>query len=170
MIRRLENKELMIHAQFCWGGQFIIFFFTVVWFLLFNPRALNISATSIFYPFLMSLKHVVTYVFIVPEMRWWHGRVVRALDLWFRGPLGHACKIPDRRASHQLEFCNLVTCTYVAVELYWSYRISTVVLKNFLSFFLVLFSFIRRKYFYSDQNVDIKDPVQLGLLFVQVMD
>lgn len=26
----------------------------------------------------------------------------------------------------------------------------------------------RRKYFYSDQNVDIKDPVQLNLLFVQV--
>ena len=27
----------------------------------------------------------------------------------------------------------------------------------------------RRKYFYSDQNVDIKDPVQLNLLFVQVI-
>ncbi|XP_073240951.1 talin-like [Porites lutea] len=29
---------------------------------------------------------------------------------------------------------------------------------------------LRRKYFYSDQNVDIKDPVQLGLLFVQCRD
>ena len=41
MIRRLENKELMIYAQFCWGGQFIIFLFTVVWFLLFNSQALK---------------------------------------------------------------------------------------------------------------------------------
>ena len=48
--------------------------------------------------------------------------------------------------------------------------ISTVVLKIFLIIFLFLFSCIRRKYFYSDQNVDIKDPVQLGLLFVQVKD
>lgn len=29
---------------------------------------------------------------------------------------------------------------------------------------------LRRKYFYSDQNVDIKDPVQLGLLYVQCRD
>ena len=26
----------------------------------------------------------------------------------------------------------------------------------------------RRKYFYSDQNVDKRDPVQLNLLYVQV--
>ena len=36
---------------------------------------------------------------------------------------------------------------------------------DFIGYF---FHLIRRKYFYSDQNVDIKDPVQLGLLFVQV--
>ncbi|XP_048581539.1 talin-like isoform X2 [Nematostella vectensis] len=29
---------------------------------------------------------------------------------------------------------------------------------------------MRRKYFYSDQNVDIKDPVQLNLLYVQCRD
>lgn len=27
---------------------------------------------------------------------------------------------------------------------------------------------LKRKFFYSDQNVDIKDPVQLNLLYVQV--
>lgn len=26
----------------------------------------------------------------------------------------------------------------------------------------------RRKYFFSDQNVDVQDPVQLNLLYVQV--
>lgn len=37
---------------------------------------------------------------------------------------------------------------------------------DFIGYFF--FHLVRRKYFYSDQNVDIKDPVQLGLLFVQV--
>ena len=27
---------------------------------------------------------------------------------------------------------------------------------------------LRRKYFFSDQNVDARDPVQLNLLYVQV--
>jgi len=27
---------------------------------------------------------------------------------------------------------------------------------------------LRRKYFYSDQNVDSRDPIQLNLLYVQV--
>lgn len=27
---------------------------------------------------------------------------------------------------------------------------------------------LRRKYFFSDQNIDSRDPVQLGLLYVQV--
>lgn len=29
---------------------------------------------------------------------------------------------------------------------------------------------LRRKFFYSDQNVDSRDPVQLNLLYVQVHD
>lgn len=29
---------------------------------------------------------------------------------------------------------------------------------------------LRRKFFYSDQNVDSRDPVQLNLLYVQVKD
>lgn len=29
---------------------------------------------------------------------------------------------------------------------------------------------LRRKFFYSDQNIDSKDPVQLNLLFVQARD
>jgi len=28
---------------------------------------------------------------------------------------------------------------------------------------------LRRKFFYSDQNVDSRDPVQLNLLYVQVL-
>lgn len=28
---------------------------------------------------------------------------------------------------------------------------------------------LRRKYFFSDQNVDSRDPVQLNLLYVQVL-
>ena len=28
---------------------------------------------------------------------------------------------------------------------------------------------LKRKFFYSDQNVDIKDPVQLNLLYMQVI-
>ena len=29
---------------------------------------------------------------------------------------------------------------------------------------------LKRKFFYSDQNVDIKDPVQLNLLYMQVIN
>lgn len=29
---------------------------------------------------------------------------------------------------------------------------------------------LRRKFFYSDQNVDSRDPVQLNLLYVQVIE
>lgn len=63
------------------------------------------------------------------------------------------------------QYCSLALCYLIAVQ--WLDLDKTLREQGIDDTHSLL---LKRKFFYSDKNVDIKDPVQLNLLYVQVID